>query len=54
MTTDTQERTTTRERPENPGDGPPPGRRGMPAGRVPDLATLLFGPMARGTVVGQS
>ena len=27
---------------------------GMPADRVPDLATLLFGPMARGTVVGQS
>jgi phospholipid/cholesterol/gamma-HCH transport system substrate-binding protein len=27
---------------------------GMPADRVPDLATLLFGPMARGTVVGES
>lgn len=27
---------------------------GVPAGDVPDLATLLFGPMARGTAVGQS
>jgi phospholipid/cholesterol/gamma-HCH transport system substrate-binding protein len=27
---------------------------GVPADAVPDLATLLFGPMARGTVVGQS
>ncbi len=27
---------------------------GMPADQVPDLATLLFGPMARGTVVGVS
>ena len=27
---------------------------GVPAHRVPDLATLLFGPMARGTAVGQS
>jgi phospholipid/cholesterol/gamma-HCH transport system substrate-binding protein len=27
---------------------------GRPADRVPDLATLLFGPMARGTAVGQS
>jgi phospholipid/cholesterol/gamma-HCH transport system substrate-binding protein len=27
---------------------------GVPAGQVPDLATLLFGPMARGTAVGQS
>jgi phospholipid/cholesterol/gamma-HCH transport system substrate-binding protein len=27
---------------------------GMPADRVPDLATLLFGPMARGTEVSQS
>ena len=27
---------------------------GVPADRVPDLATLLFGPMARGTAVGQS
>lgn len=27
---------------------------GMPADQVPDLTTLLFGPMARGTVVGQS
>ena len=41
MPTDTQERTTTRERPENPGDGLPPGRRGMPAGRV--LVVLLVG-----------
>jgi hypothetical protein len=27
---------------------------GLPADHVPDLATLLFGPMARGTAVGQS
>jgi virulence factor Mce-like protein len=27
---------------------------GVPAARVPDLATLLFGPMARGTAVSQS
>jgi phospholipid/cholesterol/gamma-HCH transport system substrate-binding protein len=27
---------------------------GVPADRVPDLVTLLFGPMARGTAVGQS
>ena len=27
---------------------------GVPADEVPDLATLLFGPMARGTAVGQS
>jgi phospholipid/cholesterol/gamma-HCH transport system substrate-binding protein len=27
---------------------------GVPASKVPDLATLLFGPMARGTAVGQS
>jgi hypothetical protein len=27
---------------------------GLPADDVPDLATLLFGPMARGTAVGQS
>jgi virulence factor Mce-like protein len=27
---------------------------GVPADDVPDLATLLFGPMARGTAVGQS
>ena len=27
---------------------------GVPAGDVPDLATLLFGPMARGTAVSQS
>jgi phospholipid/cholesterol/gamma-HCH transport system substrate-binding protein len=27
---------------------------GVPAGGVPDIATLLFGPMARGTAVGQS
>ena len=27
---------------------------GIPAEQVPDLATLLFGPMARGTAVGQS
>jgi phospholipid/cholesterol/gamma-HCH transport system substrate-binding protein len=27
---------------------------GMPASQVPDLATLLYGPMARGTVVMQS
>ena len=27
---------------------------GLPAEQVPDLATLLFGPMARGTAVGQS
>ncbi len=27
---------------------------GVPAGDVPDVATLLFGPMARGTAVNQS
>ena len=27
---------------------------GVQAEQVPDLATLLFGPMARGTAVGQS
>jgi hypothetical protein len=27
---------------------------GVAADDVPDLATLLFGPMARGTAVGQS
>ena len=27
---------------------------GVPAGEVPDVATLLFGPMARGTAVNQS
>src|SRR2546425_13267372 len=42
MTTDPQERTTARhERPDDPADGPPPGRRGMPAGRV--LVVLLLG-----------
>ncbi|MDP9301409.1 MAG: DUF459 domain-containing protein [Actinomycetota bacterium] len=42
MTTDTQERTATnRERPDEPTDGLPPGRRGMPAGRV--LVVLLLG-----------
>jgi lysophospholipase L1-like esterase len=42
MTTDTQERTTARhEWPDDPADGLPPGRRGMPAGRV--LVVLLLG-----------
>ncbi len=42
MTTDTQERTTAKhERPNDPADGLPPGRRGMPAGRV--LVVLLLG-----------
>src|SRR5438132_11860227 len=42
MTTDTQERTTAKhERPDDPADGLPPGRRGMPAGRV--LVVLLIG-----------
>jgi uncharacterized protein len=42
MTTDTQERAAAKdERPDEPADGLPPGRRGMPAGRV--LVVLLLG-----------
>ena len=42
MTTDIQERTAPKhERPDDPTDRPPPGRRGMPAGRV--LVALLVG-----------
>jgi lysophospholipase L1-like esterase len=42
MTTDTQERTTSkRERPDEPADELAPGRQGMPAGRV--LVVLLLG-----------
>ena len=49
MTTDTQERTTTKhERPGDPADGLPPGRRGMPAGRV--LVVLLLGILLWGTL----
>src|SRR5207237_9142439 len=42
MTTDTQERPTAKhDRTNGPADGPPPDRRGMPAGRV--LVVLLLG-----------